>query len=197
MQESQRFLLAWATCAATFIWYNQAMRFAFARRLGAGAGLVALAAAVLIHHHFARPQILKPGDRLVPLAVTSLEGTNATLLPAGRPQLLNVFATWCPPCRAEMPAFTKLAAQLQQRGIEVVGIDQQEPVSAVAAFARDFTVPYPVYVDETNVTHDVLGARVIPTTILIDSRGVIRWERSGPLDEQSMRELKDAVASAG
>lgn len=173
------------------------MGFAFARRFGAGAGLVVLAAAAIVHHHFAKPQILKTGDRLVPIAVTSLKGTSATLLPAGRPQLLNVFATWCPPCRAEMPAFTKLAAQMQLRGIDVVGIDQQESVEAVAAFARDFTVPYPVYVDETNVTHDVLGARVIPTTILIDSRGIIRWERSGPLDAQSMRELENAVASAG
>ncbi|HET7814228.1 MAG TPA: TlpA disulfide reductase family protein [Candidatus Baltobacteraceae bacterium] len=173
------------------------MRFAYARRLAAGAGLLALAVAVAVHHHFARPQLLKPGDRIVPLAVTSLEGTNATLVPAGRPQVLNVFATWCPPCRAEMPALAKLASQLQQRGIDVVGIDQQEPVSAVAAFARDFTVPYPVYVDETNVTHDVLGARIIPTTIVIDSSGVIRWERSGPLDNADMRELMNAVASAG
>lgn len=162
------------------------MTFAFARRLAAGAGLVALAAAALVHHHFARPQILKPGDRLVPLAVTSLEGANATLLPAGRPQLLNVFATWCPPCRAEMPDLQRLYQAYAPREVVVLGVDQGESAQRVAAFAQSLGIHYPILLDQQQQYGRVYAALGLPTTIVVNQQGVVVRGFDGPLSYPQM-----------
>lgn len=158
------------------------MTFTQARRaVAVGAALAALAfGASGLAHHLHRHQ-LKAGDRLVPFAVQSLAGSGVTLAPTGHAQIINIFATWCPPCREETPAFAALAGQLKSRGIEVIGIDQQESAAQVGRFAQNFGLPYPVYIDSGTVTHDLLGARVIPTTIIINSSGVIVWEHAGPL----------------
>ncbi|HKU68025.1 MAG TPA: TlpA disulfide reductase family protein [Candidatus Baltobacteraceae bacterium] len=128
------------------------------------------------HHH-----VLRTGDRLVPIQVSSLYGSAYTLSPAHRPTIINVFATWCTPCREETPGFAAAARGLRARGFDLVGIDQEESAAAVSAFAQEFALPYPVYIDTTGVTHDLLGARVIPTTILVNGDGVIVWEHAGPL----------------
>ncbi len=173
------------------------MRIVQARRWAAGAVMAALVAWGVHHHFLARTHVLRPGDRLVTLPLSSLSGSRAFLRPSGRAQVINVFATWCPPCREETPAFAAFASRLAQRGIEVVGIDQQENPAAVARFMQQFALPYMVLIDEGTITHNVLGARVIPTTIYVDATGVIRWERSGPMSTQDFESLSRLAASAG
>jgi len=147
----------------------------------AGLVLVALVlAGARLEHHF-HHHVLRTGDRLVPIQVSSLYGSAYTLATDQRPTVINVFATWCTPCREETPGFAATAHALRARGFNVVGIDQEESAAAVSAFAREFALPYPVYIDTSGVTHDLLGARVIPTTILINRKGVIVWEHAGPL----------------
>lgn len=146
---------------------------------GAAVAAVALGGARIerhFHHH-----LLRTGDRLVAFDVASLSGAQYTLSPARRTTIINVFATWCPPCREETPGFAAAARRLQDTGVRVVAIDQQESPSAVARFAKQFALPYPVYIDTDGVTHDLLGARVIPTTIIVNSDGIIVWEHAGPL----------------
>lgn len=157
------------------------MNIARARWWLAGVVLAALAIGALrverhFHHH-----VLHTGDRLIPIAVSSLYGNSYTYAPAQRPTVINVFATWCVPCREETPGFAAAAKGLKHRGIDIVAIDQEESADAVARFAKTFALPYPVYIDTTGVTHDLLGARVIPTTILVNPQGIIVWEHSGPL----------------
>ena len=170
---------------------------AFPRRLLAGAALAALAlsAVLAVRHHFAPPHRLATGDRLVTLSLSSLSGSDSQIQAAGRPQLINIFTTWCPPCREETPVLARLAVQMQARGIQVTGIDQQESAASVARFAQEFSLPYRVLIDKANVTHDVLGARMIPTTIYVDRSGIIRWQRSGPIDTAAARSLASLVAS--
>lgn len=174
------------------------MTIAHARKaIAAGAALAALflggtSLAQHLHHHQ-----LKAGDRLVPFGVRSLDGAGVTLRPSGRAQIINVFATWCPPCRAEAPAFAALAAHLKTKGVDVVGIDQQEGAAQVSRFMQDFRVGYPVYIDSGSVTHDLLGARVIPTTIYVDESGIIRWEHSGPLSADDLTQLAQTAKGDG
>jgi hypothetical protein len=73
--------------------------------------------------------------------------------------------------------------------VDVVGVDQQESAVQVERFAREFALRYPIYIDESGVTHDVLGARMIPNTIYVDARGVIRWQHAGPLSAQDLARL--------
>jgi len=96
-----------------------------------------------------------------------------------------------------MPAFAAMAKTFQRRGVNVVGIDQQEDAVQVARFARRFALPYPVYIDFDGITHDVLGARVIPLTMYIDARGIIRWQHAGPLTERDLLDLSILVRSTG
>lgn len=146
------------------------------------AAVFVLAFGIRVIHHFSAPHALQPGDRLVPLALTSLEGSPVTVTPSGKAEFINVFATWCSPCRMETPDIVHLAKVLSARGVQFVGIDQQESGAQVQRFRDEFGVRYPVYIDETNLTHVVLGARMIPETVFVDADGVIRWMHEGPLD---------------
>ncbi|MFN2448950.1 MAG: TlpA family protein disulfide reductase [Candidatus Baltobacteraceae bacterium] len=171
------------------------MSIAYASRWIGGAALAALFV-FGAHRHYARSVPLHPGDRLVPISLAALHGGDYRLQPAG-PEIINIFATWCPPCREETPAFAKLAVRLRARGVRLIGIDQQESAAVVARFAAQFALPYPIFIDNANVTHDLLGARVIPTTIYVDRTGVIRWVHSGPLNATDLRSLARLDPSAG
>src|SRR5579883_566966 len=155
----------------------------------AAASLLALAAGLRIAHHFSRPPVLHAGDRLVPFALRSLSGEAVTVHPSGRPQVINVFTTWCPVCRLEEPALASLAKTLRARGVEVIGIDQQEAPDQVARFRDQFALGFPLYIDAENLTHTLLGARVIPETVYVSADGVIRWIRQGPLTDGDLRAL--------
>lgn len=162
-------------------------------RLGAAVLLVlVLAAGMRVAHHFNTPRPLHPGDRLSPISLLSLTGQNVTLKPAGRPQVINVFATWCMPCRMETPQLAVLAKALQARGVDVVGIDQQEAAAQVDRFRTDFSLRYPLYIDGGNLTHTVLGARVIPETLYVDAGGIIRWVHEGPLSDREFRSIGES-----
>ena len=124
-----------------------------------------------------------PGQPLGRLQVQTMNGSTALIAPRdGRPLLVNVFATWCGPCRSEMPAFARLAPALERDGVDVVGIDQSESPGAVSQFATDFSLRYPLYIDANRSTATSLDARVIPTTIALDGSGVVRAIHVGPLD---------------
>lgn len=163
----------------------------------AGLALAASALAVFRYEHDLQYRMLRTGDHLRPLRVASLYGTPYTLRSSGRPMVINVFATWCGPCREEAPEFAAAAARLRARGIDVVGIDQQENGAQVATFARDFHLRYPLYVDSAGITHSVLGARIIPTTLYVDASGVIRWQHAGPLTERALLQIASAPEQKG
>ncbi len=167
------------------------------RWLLAGAALVALAYGGVRWQHHVEHRLLHPGDRLVSLKVNAMDGSPATIGSLRHAVLINVFATWCGPCRAEEPLIASFAPRLRARGIDIVGIDQEESASRVAQFAREFAISYPLFIDNSGVTHDALGARVIPTTVFIDAKGIIRWMHSGPLSKNDLLTLAQMPGNAG
>ncbi|MGC1381248.1 MAG: TlpA disulfide reductase family protein [Candidatus Baltobacteraceae bacterium] len=150
------------------------------------AGLfVAVLLFVALAHHarpLARAQPVRPGVPLARLSFTRLDGSPAWLAPrTGHPLVVNVFATWCPPCRDEMPALARAAPRLARAGIDVVGIDQAESSPQVERFAREYGLDYPLYIDDGDANKYALGARVIPTTLYVDAAGIVRIVHVGPL----------------
>jgi len=141
------------------------------------------------YEHHLRHHLLHPGDYLIPISVATIDGGSATIAANSHPQIINVFATWCVPCRMEMPAFAAAARKLRRAGVDVIGVDQEESGAQVAQFAREFSLNYPLYIDHNGITHDVLGARMIPNTIYVDARGVIRWQHAGPMTAQDLEQL--------
>jgi cytochrome c-type biogenesis protein len=101
----------------------------------------------------------------------------------GKPVLLNVWATWCRPCRDEIPELQRLYERYRGRGLEIVGVsvDAIGDEAALDAFVRRFGMTYPIWRDpdeHVSTTFLVVG---VPATFLIDRAGVLRWRKTGPV----------------
>lgn len=113
--------------------------------------------------------------------------------PAGRPMLIDVFASWCPPCRQELAALAAVQPQLHRAGIVLTGIDRGESAEQVDTTMQAYGLHYPVYIDTGSTPSWASIERFIPTTIVLDDKGIVRFVYSGPLDADDLREIIRAV----
>jgi len=104
----------------------------------------------------------------------------------GEPVLLNIWATWCHPCRTEIPELERLHQQHSANGLRVIGvsIDAGGEDDAVRAFAEEYRMTYPVWRDADGRVSTVFGAIGVPATYLIDRDGTLRWRKVGPIAER-------------
>jgi peroxiredoxin len=101
-------------------------------------------------------------------------GTSVSLessLKSNKAVLVNFWATWCPPCREEIPDLVKLYAAKKSAGLEIIGVDVGESAKRVAAFAEKNGMTFPVVLDEDQSVAEAYGVSGIPTTFLIASDG--------------------------
>ncbi|OGO50246.1 MAG: hypothetical protein A2148_04260 [Chloroflexi bacterium RBG_16_68_14] len=110
----------------------------------------------------------------------------------GQPVVVNFWASWCPPCRAEMPELVAAYERYQNQGLVIVGINLQEPDDTVLDFAEEFGIDFPLVIDRDGELADVwrLGGPIqgIPTSYFIDGTGVIRDLYYGPMTEKTLEE---------
>lgn len=100
----------------------------------------------------------------------------------GKVVLLNFWATWCPSCIAEMPAFQKSYQQLKERGFEVVAISTDRSLGDVRGFLEKRPVTFTVMLDETRKVTKQYKVFSLPTTFLIDRNGIIVEKFFGEYD---------------
>ena len=106
----------------------------------------------------------------------------------GRVVLLNVWATWCFPCRAEMPAMQRLSGAYPANAFTVIGLSvDQGPPSDVDAFLRERGITYPVAIIDWSTIDALGGVRGYPTSILLDKHGKIRHVVLGPIGAVTLR----------
>jgi cytochrome c biogenesis protein CcmG, thiol:disulfide interchange protein DsbE len=112
---------------------------------------------------------------------TALNGSSVGLQAyAGKVILLNIWATWCPPCRQEMPSLERLHEELGGRGLSVVAVSVDESSSPdgthalVQQFVKRYGLKFPVLLDPRGHVEDLYGVDALPTTFLIDREGRIR-----------------------
>lgn len=111
------------------------------------------------------------------VAGVTLDGKHLSLRDLrGRVVVVNVWGSWCPPCRAEADNLVAAARQLAPKGVAFVGIDSRDPSTAQArAFVRTYRVPYPSIYDPSGrnllAFHGTLGPTSIPSTVVLDRRG--------------------------
>jgi peroxiredoxin len=130
-------------------------------------------------------------------AVTDDDGRPAALADyRGKIVVLNLWASWCPPCRAEMPDLEKLHRAYASRGVVVLGVDQGESAARARAFATSLQISYPVLIDDGQQYGLVYAALGLPTTVVIDRSGVVRAGFDGPLSYPQMRAAVDPVLAA-
>lgn len=106
----------------------------------------------------------------------------------GKVVLVNFWATWCTPCRTEMPMLAQWYRSLHRRGLVIVGVDQQEGRADVQAFTQRLRIPYPIALDNdgsVSARYNVVG---LPTSFLLGSDGVIRSVHIGIVNPAYLRQ---------
>ncbi len=115
----------------------------------------------------------------------------------GKPVIVNFWATWCPPCRQEIPELIAAYEAHGAEGLVLVGVDLQENEDAVAAFAEEFGITYPLVIDRTGEVAETwkIGGQFggIPSTYFIDRTGVVASIYNGTLTEELLQERLNVI----
>jgi thiol-disulfide isomerase/thioredoxin len=159
------------------------------RRLAAGLVVAALAAVSL--DAAAESQVRRwEGAPQLPLAGSALDGRSIDLKGfQGRVVLVNFWATWCEPCRDEMPSIVRLQEKLKGKPFDVLAVNYGESKERVAEFLQRQHVSLPVLLDPDKQAADAWNAKGLPMTFLVDAQGRVRywvfgeedWSRGEPL----------------
>lgn len=147
---------------------------------------VAFAALIVIGCSRESPQRVEIGQPAPRYAATTLAGDSAsTSALAGKVVLLNVWATWCAPCRDEIPYLQSLYDKHRAEGLEIVGVsvDARGQDAAIRDFAREFRMTYPIWRDPDERVQTLYMALGVPSSYLIDRAGILRWRRLGTIRE--------------
>lgn len=168
--------------------------------------VTALAAVVLLVVAWTARDRLQPvgvGTDAPSVELRDLDGGSASLSEyEGRVVLLNVWATWCLPCREEMPSMERLYREFEGRGFEIVAVSVDRPVGGeerggpalrrrIRAFADSMGVTFPIFHDPSGRTEDAFRTTGVPESFLIGADGVIYKKVSGATawDARQHREL--------
>ena len=160
--------------------------------------VIGLAAALYLHRRISSP---KASSSLLPapaIALTDLSGE--TLSPSsykGKVVLINFWAAWCTPCRAEIPQFIMLQDKYRSRGFQAVGISLDDPEGALRDFCRESGVNYPIVKGNQKIAEAFGGVLGLPTTFLIGRDGLIRAKYQGATDFSKLEQEITALLQSG
>jgi len=132
-----------------------------------------------------------PGFFAPEISLVSLTGEKISLSDfRGHPVILNFWTTWCPPCRAEMPAMQRAFLDYQETGTIILAVNStsQDSVAAVKTFIDQYGVSIPVLLDKEGDVASLYQVTSLPTTYFIDKSGIIREVViGGPMSEALLR----------
>ncbi len=115
----------------------------------------------------------------------------------GRVLVVNFWASWCGPCRAEQPGLTAVARAFRDRGVAFVGVNVQDSRPAARAYAEEFAIPYPSLFDPAAQTATELPAVALPTTFVLDRDGVIAYQLTGKTTAPVLTARLEALLAQG
>jgi thiol-disulfide isomerase/thioredoxin len=136
-----------------------------------------------------------------PVAGTTLDGTQVSLADyRGKVVVLNVWGSWCAPCRAEAPALAAAARDLRPRHVVFLGINNRDPEKAgPRAFVRRYGTPYQSIYDPAGRTllafHGTLTPNSVPSTVIVDRRGRVAASVIGSVSRATLVDLVGDVAA--
>jgi DsbE subfamily thiol:disulfide oxidoreductase len=142
-------------------------------------------------------RVLEPVPVLDGSSVTDEATTISTVDFRGSILVINVWATWCDPCREELPAFVRAAEAYQDRGVRFLGINYQDDRAAAAAWIeRDYRIPYPSIYDPSGESAATFGFPGLPDTFFVDEEGMMRFRAFGQLSESQLKATLDRMLAA-
>lgn len=110
----------------------------------------------------------------------------------GKPLIINVWASWCGPCRAEMGSLERLSRRYGGKQFNVIGVSTDDDGNAAAAFIKQSRVTFENYLDSKLFLENMLGANAIPLTVLVDARGRVLQKVRG-VREWDSPEIVEAI----
>ena len=117
------------------------------------------------------------------LTLTDVQGKPASLVDyRGKVILVNNWATWCPPCKGEMPELQAYYTKHSQAGFVVVAIESGEPAAEVAAFVKQYGLTFPVWLDPQGAALEAFKNWDLPSSYVVDQDGSMRMSWTGPLN---------------
>jgi peroxiredoxin len=156
-----------------------------------GLGVVALADA---RNTTGRSPAAEIGRAAPDFRLTQLGGGEVQLSDLrGRVVILNFWATWCAPCRQEMPEFVRIYSAKQGQGLEIVAVDLQEAESQVQGFVDEFGMRFPILFDRSGEVARTYRVNQLPVTLIIDRDGVVRAAKYGPVTPEFLQAELDKV----
>ncbi|MEO7943502.1 MAG: TlpA disulfide reductase family protein [Marmoricola sp.] len=148
--------------------------------------------------------VYPPGTRskAPQLEGTTLDGDAFTLSEySGNIIVINVWGSWCGPCRAETPDLVRLARQNADREVRFLGINTRDNLGSARAFVKKFKVPYPSLFDEGGRVllpfRGVIPTAVIPSTVVIDREGKVAARVIGPVTYNTLKGVLDDELAGG
>ncbi len=129
------------------------------------------------------PTGLGPGKPAPDFKLKTLDGKEVSLSDyRGKVVLINFWATWCPPCREEMPLFKRVYERYKNKGFEILAVSTDTSVDPVKKFVKEYRLDFPVLLDTDNIS-SLYGIQGLPTSFLIDREGKIVKVRLGKYKE--------------
>ncbi|WP_199199872.1 TlpA disulfide reductase family protein [Micromonospora sp. RP3T] len=132
----------------------------------------------------------RPGDPLPDLALNCFTGgAPVQLRDVKGPAVINVWASWCPPCRKELPAFQRLSDRADGR-FQVIGVNSRDSRRGAQSLGEDFGIDFPMLLDQGDAFERALERSAFPLTVLVDADGRIRHiDGTGALDDARLAAL--------
>jgi peroxiredoxin len=135
---------------------------------------------------------IKQGNRAPDFGLQTIEGDRIKLSDLkGKVVFVNLWATWCPPCRAEMPEMVRFYKDYSSKNVEVLAVNLTDSDSEkeVKRFAKAFKLNFPVLLDPEGKVGNTYKTVTIPTTFIIDKKGIIRQKHIGPMSYEMMEDF--------
>lgn len=117
------------------------------------------------------------------VTLTDLEGVSHSLTDYhGQVVLVNMWATWCPPCRKEMPTLQSYYEKHASEGFVIIGLNDGDPAVDVSAFVAQYGLTFPIWLDPTYSSEDIFGTMNLPSSFVIDRQGQVRLQWVGEIN---------------